>query len=235
MAGPSGVVRHQPLRDGPQLLRQRRRREPRRRRLPRLRVVVPAADAVARLDGRVGREEELRHRALGGREHDRADEAPHGRRRELPKRVRRRGLRVPLQVGADAARVQRVGEDAVAAQLVGEAHGEEDVGELGAAVGGPGAVGGVAVGEDVGHVVSADELGEVVRGGGGGDDAAGLGAAEHREEELGEEEVAEVVGAELHFHALSGEGEGARHDAGAVHEDVERLFGLDEALGKGLD
>ena len=46
-----------------------------------------------------------------------------------------------LQVGADVARVEGVGVDAVAAELVGEAGGEEQVGLLGATVRLPGAVG----------------------------------------------------------------------------------------------
>ncbi len=71
--------------------------------------------------------------------------------------------------------------------------------------------------------------------GGGGDDAGGLRAAEGGEEQGGQEEVAEVVGAKLHLDALRGEGEGAGHDARAVHEDVKRAGGLEEAVGEVFD
>src|SRR6185437_5774554 len=47
---------------------------------------------------------------------------------------------IALQVGADAARVEGVDEDAVAGPAAGRLHGEQDVGRLGLAVGGPGLV-----------------------------------------------------------------------------------------------
>lgn len=55
------------------------------------------------------------------------------------------------------------------------------------------------------------------------------------QEEFGEEEVAEVVGAELDFVAFIGETWWLRHDARVVHEDVEALIGVGEGLSGGFD
>ncbi len=56
-----------------------------------------------------------------------------------------------------------------------------------------------------------------------------------REKLLGEEEVADVVGAELDLVAFFCECRWLRHDAGVVHEDVEAVVIFEEGLRGGFD
>ena len=62
---------------------------------------------------------------------------------------------------------------------------------------------------------------------------AGLALPQERHDELREEEVAEVVGAELHVEALLRLPLGAEHDPGVVDEDVELVL-VDEQLARAL-
>mgnify|MGYP005987978801 FL=1 len=61
------------------------------------------------------------------------------------------------------------------------------------------------------------------------DDSCALGGLELAEDQVGEEEMADVVGCELHLNAVFGHGAlWQGHDAGIVDEDVEYVIGLVE-------
>jgi hypothetical protein len=90
--------------------------------------------------------------------------------------------------------------------------GEEQVGQLGLAVDAP-AVVAVALPVEVVEAHPADP----VRARGDGHDAAG----DVPQQEVGQREVPEVVGAELRLEAVDGLGLRHRHDPGVVDEDVE--------------
>ena len=89
---------------------------------------------------------------------------------------------------------------------------EEQVGELGLAVGGPALVAAAVPVE----VVEAD-LADPVRDRRDSDDAL----ADPRQQQVGQREVAEVVGADLQLEAVLCARLGRGHDAGVVDQDVE--------------
>ena len=70
-------------------------------------------------------------------------------------------------------------------------------------------------------------------GGGEGDEAAA--GLEERRDAVDEDEVAEMIGAELGFEAVGGVAEGGGHDAGVGDEDVERAALCEELAGGGAD
>ncbi len=99
-----------------------------------------------------------------------------------------------------------------------------DVCSFGLPVGAPGAVGSGGGEVVVGEVNAVSAVAD-----GGEADNAGLerrggGGEEEGFEELEEEEVGEVIGAELSFEAIGSEGTGGEsHYAGVVYENVEGL------------
>ena len=117
-----------------------------------------------------------------------------------------------------------------AAELLGVQH----VGQLGNAVL-------LHAGDRLGReadVVPVDSLGTEVRVAGDVDDATrriGLGAGDDAiEEEIGQQEVAEMVDAEGHLEAVVGDASLAGHP-GVVDEDVEGLVPFEEGGGRGPD
>ena len=128
----------------------------------------------------------------------------------------------------DHARVHRVGVQPLVGVAAVELEGEERVGRLRLPVGGPVEVLGVL---EVG-VVPQDRRLEVA-GRRQAHDARRRGGEQRRQDEVGEEEVAEVVGAELHLEPVGGARERARHHAGVVDEQVDARVALDQ-LGGGL-
>jgi hypothetical protein len=97
---------------------------------------------------------------------------------------------------------------------------EQEVGELGLAVGAPRLVAALLPIE----VVEPD-LAHAVRAGGDHDDAV----ADPRQQQVREREVAEVVGADLHLEAVGGARLRDRHHAGVVDQDVDVAL---EAVGE---
>ena len=131
-------------------------------------------------------------------------------------------------VNDDAHRV-RVG----ALETAVEFESEEKVRELGAAVGGPGFV--VVLPVEVVKVHG----GSAVRDGADGDDArrhGRIGLKDRGEQEAGEGEVAEMVGAELELESVGGEAAfGQGHYAGVVDEQVEAAVRRKEGFRGGAD
>mmetsp|Transcript_6415 Transcript_6415/g.13462 ORF Transcript_6415/g.13462 Transcript_6415/m.13462 type:complete len:242 (-) Transcript_6415:131-856(-) len=155
---------------------------------------------------------------------------------------------MPLQLGCDDSWVDSDGNDlalaalalALALQPSVQLPCVEHIGQLGLAVGPPGLVLGWRV-----HLLLLENplarVAHVVRAARDVDHAALrgpwlVGRPFHVwEEELGEEEVAEVVGGPLELEAVLGAGEaGQRHDAGVVDEQVQVLPRPLELVGEAL-
>jgi hypothetical protein len=114
-----------------------------------------------------------------------------------------------------------------------EFESEEKIGELGAAVRGPRLV--VVFPVEVVEVHG----GSAVGNGADGDDAwrrGRCGLKDRWEQEAGEGEVAEVVGAELELESIGSDATlGKGHDAGVVDEEVEAAVGGEEGLSSGTN
>ncbi len=67
------------------------------------------------------------------------------------------------------------------------------------------------------------------------DDPLGSAALDQGHQFAGQREMAEVVGAQLHLEAIGGVGEGGRHYAGIVDEDVDLVEPLARPRGRGAD
>jgi len=142
------------------------------------------------------------------------------------------------EVGVGDAGVSGDGEDAAAAgaETAVELEGEHEVGQLGLAIDLLGRVAPLVL--EVGEVDATVLVGD----GGDGDDAWGLGgvrggcALERGEEESGQGEVAEDVGAELQLEAVGGfEAFWRRPDTGVVDEEIEDGVAGEFAGGEGAD
>ena len=132
------------------------------------------------------------------------------------------------ELGGDPARVHGEGAHALVAQALVEPDGEQHVGGLGPAVGHPRVVG---LALEVG-IVEVD-VAEAVAGRREQHDAGAAGGHQRGREQLDEQEVAEVVGAELHLEAVDGGALRAGHHAGVGDEHVEHRVVLDEPVGEG--
>src|SRR4029077_11797978 len=67
------------------------------------------------------------------------------------------------------------------------------------------------------------------------DDPGALAREQAIEQQSGQREMAEVIGAELHLETVGGETIRDRHDAGVVAEHVERLMAHVERVGETAD
>jgi hypothetical protein len=105
--------------------------------------------------------------------------------------------------------------------------GEEEVGELALPIGPPGPVGALAL-----EVVEANAP-DAVHGAAHGHHPRARGRQQQVQQEPGQREVAEVVGAELHLEAVGREGARDRHDPGVVHQQVQGGVALAEGVGEG--
>ena len=121
-----------------------------------------------------------------------------------------------LQLGRGVARVRGDGADGRAGlgEPALELEHEQQVGELGLAVGGP-----ALVGAPLPVEVLEVDLAHPVRAGGDLHDAV----ADVLEQQPGEREVAEVVGADLGLEPVLGAALGDGHHARVVDQDVDRL------------
>ena len=114
----------------------------------------------------------------------------------------------------------------IAAERI-QMYGKQRIGGLGLAVSQPSVVASVEV-----QVVPADW--RIVMGARGHRDHP-CAARERRPKPVHERKVAKMVGCELGLPSLADAGLGARHDPGAVDDDVGVASRGDEALGKGAD
>ena len=169
------------------------------------------------------------------------------RRRSLHQRhhqIRQPGMGIGERVGQIRRHAAGMDRDRGDGRMpLGQLAREQDVGQLALPVPRPGAVvvhvgldgvgeeAGVARRELVAYACEVDDsdVGILVWGGGG------AGGLEGWEEELGQEEVAHVVGAELDFIAVFCQRRGLGHDAGVVHQDVEPGVFLQKGLRGGSD
>ena len=132
------------------------------------------------------------------------------------------------EFGFNNAGVDGGGANTAGAMPLVEFDGEENVGGFRAAVGDERIVRSAfetGIGEiDVGVAMS---CGRKI------DEAAAR--AEERRDAIDEDEVAEMIGAELRFESVGGFAEGSGHHAGVGDDDVDRLAFGDEFVGSGAD
>eukprot|EP00053_Salpingoeca_punica_P007716 m.70378 g.70378 ORF g.70378 m.70378 type:complete len:355 (-) comp14291_c0_seq1:2-1066(-) len=134
------------------------------------------------------------------------------------------------EAGDDDAWVADGGRDARAGEAGVQGVGEEDVGQLGLAVCAKERVGVLA------RLVPAEgsevDGAEAVGAGADVDDAAWGGSKQRRQEQAGEQVVAEVVDANLHLKALGCRLVGRAHHPCVVDEDVQARHSSAELVGK---
>ncbi len=121
--------------------------------------------------------------------------------------------------------VQRDGRHAGALEPLRKLHGVQHVGELGLRVRRPAVV--LALLEV--DVLEVDDAGLahgfVVEAAGDAHDPGGFGFFEDIEQEIRQDEVADVIGSELHFEVVFGLGEGGQiHHACIVYQAVQRII-----------
>ena len=137
-------------------------------------------------------------------------------------------VHVASELSLDASGMNGGGADATAAMTLVEGNGEEDVRGLRSAVGDEGLVGRaleVGVFEvDVGITVAC--RGQI-------DEAAA--GAQQRSDAVDEDEVAEMIGAELRLEAVGGAAEGSGHDPGVGDDDVEEAALVEQRVGGGAN
>jgi hypothetical protein len=135
---------------------------------------------------------------------------------------------VAREFGFDDAGVHGSGANSTVAIAIVEFDGEENICGFRAAVGDIGIVG---CAFETG-IVEID-VGKAVTGGRYIDEAAA--STKKRHDAIDEDEVAEVIGAELRFEAVGGVTERRGHHAGVGDDDVERFAFGDEFVGSGTD
>src|SRR5205085_2211278 len=139
------------------------------------------------------------------------------------------GLVVRAEVGAHDAGVQGGGRDAAAGEAAGQLGGEQDVGELGLAVGARSGV--------VASALQVVERDPALRLGAGGDGDAPCGGAgrEPLQEQGGEQERGQVVEGERALQAVGGQVAVGPEPADVVDQHVQPRVGGEDRAGEPPD
>lgn len=121
---------------------------------------------------------------------------------------------VPAQLSVHYAGMQRVHSDMGAFKSAGQLPGEEDIGQLALAVRLAAVIGLFAV--QVGHL----DLTACVCQAGHIHDPTRTGLLQQIQQKIGQQEVGQVICAQLQLDPVLGQHFGTAHNSGVVHEDV---------------